>query len=134
MQRYATTAGKKDGPSFWCHIYNMKDAVGNYVMRDLATFALKLHSLPISNATVERVFSRVTSVKSKLRNRMCLEMLDSILRIKMLLEEKKICCTNFEPTSQMYNYTSEIYKKEKIENEEEFEEREAEEILDILLD
>ena len=72
-----------DGASFWCYIYNMKDAIGNPVMRELSSFALKLYSLPISNATVERVFSRVTSVKTKLRNRMCLELLDSILRIKM---------------------------------------------------
>ena len=107
---------------FWCHVYNIKDAVGNFVMRDLAIFVLKLYSLPISNATVERVFSRVTSVKTKLRNRMCLELLDSILRVKMILEERKICCTDFQPTSDMFNYNSDIYKKQE-------EEVEAEEIL-----
>ena len=39
---------------------------------------MKLYGLPISNATVERVFSRVTSTQTNLRNGMCLELLETI--------------------------------------------------------
>lgn len=69
----------KDGTLFCCHIYNIKDAVGNPVMRELATFALKLYSLPISNAArAVKCFLAKT-----LRNRMSLKLLDFILIIKI---------------------------------------------------
>ncbi|GFW56703.1 hypothetical protein TNCV_4067831 [Trichonephila clavipes] len=77
-----------DGALFWRHIFSIKDAVENPFSRDLATLALNLDSLLISNATVERVFSRATSTKTKVRNRMCLELSDSILRMKMTLGER----------------------------------------------
>lgn len=75
--------------------------------------------MPISNATVERVFSRVTSTKSKARSRMGLELLSSIIRIKMLLEEDGKCCLQFEPNSDMLQYNSSIYNKYKTSSEEE---------------
>lgn len=89
------------------------------MLKDLADFALKAYSLPISNALVERVFSRVTAVKTKLRNRMGLELLTSILRIKTSLQQKGICCSSFEPTKSMLNYDSSIYKTEERDTEEE---------------
>lgn len=95
------------------------NAGGEFVLKDLAEFALKTHSLPISNALVERVFSRVTSVKTKLRNRMGLDLLTSILRIKTSLELNGKCCSSFEPTKSMLNYDSSIYKKEEVNVDEE---------------
>ena len=80
------------------------------MFRDLAEFALKAYSLPISNALVERVFSRVTSVKTKLRNRLGLELLTSILRIKTsLVELTGKCCVAFEPSRAMLSFDSSIY-------------------------
>ena len=52
----------------------VKNAGGDVVLKDLAQFALKVYSLPISNAVVERIFSRVGSVKTKLRSRMGLSL------------------------------------------------------------
>ena len=92
------------------------------MFRDLAEFALKAYSLPISNALVERVFSRVTSVKTKLRNRLGLELLTSILRIKTSLELTGKCFVGFEPSRAMLSFDSSIYnykQKESGENEEE---------------
>lgn len=88
------------------------------MLTDLAEFTLKICSLPISNALVERVFSRVTSVKSKLRNRMGLELLTSILRIKTYLEEKGTCCASFDPPKSMLKYDSSIYKDVVVDGEE----------------
>ena len=88
----------------------VKNAAGELILVDIAEFALKVYSLPISNALVERVFSRVTSVKSKLRNRMGLELLTSILRIKTYLEENGTCCFSFEPPNSMLKYDSSICK------------------------
>ena len=50
---------------FWSKSATLKNAGGELIMKDLAEFALKVYSLPISNALVERVFSKVTSVKTK---------------------------------------------------------------------
>lgn len=74
------------GSIFWPKVIELKDSEGNFIFKDLATLALTAYSLPIRNATVERVFSRVTSVKTKVRSRMSLSLLSSIIRIKMSLE------------------------------------------------
>ena len=107
------------GSLFWTKAVTVKNAGGESVLKDLAHFALKAYSLPISNALVERVFSTVTSVKTKLRNRMGLELLTSILRIKTSLQQKGICCSSFEPTKSMLNYDSSIYNREEGDTEEE---------------
>lgn len=60
----------QDGSVFWSKSATLKNAGGELIMKDLAEFALKVYSLPISNALVERVFSKVTAVKTKVRNRM----------------------------------------------------------------
>lgn len=106
------------GCLFWTKAITVKNAGGESVLKDLALFALKAYSLPISNALVERVFSKVTSVKTKLRNKMGLELLTSLLRIKTSLQQKGICCSSFEPPQSMLKYDSSIYKQE-LENTEE---------------
>ena len=90
-----------DGAVFWKKAITVKNAGGDVVLKDLAQFALKVYSLPISNAVVERIFSRVGSVKIKLRSRMGLSLLTSIPRIKTSLELQGNCCSSFQPTEQM---------------------------------
>jgi hypothetical protein len=102
---------------FWSKAITIKNAQGDPVLYDLSKFAMKLLTLPISNATVERVFSLVTSVKTKLRNRMGLELLSSIIRIKSVLDAKGHCCAKFELTMSMINYNSSIYKNVTIDAE-----------------
>ncbi|XP_068225554.1 uncharacterized protein [Palaemon carinicauda] len=103
------------GNQFWTKAIGVTNAGGDFILKDISEFALKVYSLPISNALVERVFSRVTSVKTKLRNRMGLDLLTSILRIKTSLELNGKCCTGFEPKRSMLNFDSSIYKNEKNE-------------------
>ncbi|CAG5090767.1 Protein of unknown function [Cotesia congregata] len=76
-----------------------------------------------------QLLNRVTVTKDKLRNRMNLPLLSSIIRIEMSLEEDKICCTQFEPSNEMLNFNSSIY--EKITPEEE---KEQKELLQHMLD
>ena len=54
----------------WQKVYQYKDASGERAFKELALFALSMLSLPLSNADVERAFSQVNIIKSKLRNRM----------------------------------------------------------------
>lgn len=95
-----------DYDQFWCKVYNYattKDDQTFTPYRQLEEFALKVRTMPISNAVVERVFSIMNAVKSKLRNRMSLPMLDAISRIRMYFYSRKICCTSFVPSQGMYN-------------------------------
>ena len=78
----------------------------------MANFALMALSLPISNAVVERVFSVMNCVKSKLRNRMGMKMLNSILYARLFPKIRNFCCNKFTPTARMYLlHNSSMYSK-----------------------
>lgn len=67
---------------FWAEVHAYRDASGNNAFEELAKFALQLLSLPWSNADVERTFSQLNLVKSKIRNRMQLTTVNAILHIR----------------------------------------------------
>ena len=52
---------------FWTKAITVKNAGGELVLKDLAEFALKLRSLPMSNAVAERVLSHVSIVKTMVK-------------------------------------------------------------------
>lgn len=52
---------------------------------ELAGYGLSCLTIPVSNAVVERIFSHVTAVKTKVRNRMNLKLLESVLKIHTTL-------------------------------------------------
>ena len=58
-------------------------------------------------------------MKTRLRNKMGLELLTSILRIKGHLEENGTCCFSFEPPNSMLKYDASQYKNEVTDAEEE---------------
>ena len=95
-------------------------------MYELADYALTFYRLPISNATVERVFSRVTNTKTKLTNNVGLELLSSIIRIKMNFTNKTFAAIILNPVRKCLIYNSSICTTEKDLNEREIE------ILDTL--
>jgi len=69
-----------------------KDVGGSQPFEKLAKFALKILSLPLSNAVVERAFSVMNATETKPRNKMNFMMLDAILRIRTHFHARKICC------------------------------------------
>ncbi|XP_039301961.1 uncharacterized protein LOC113005616 isoform X1 [Solenopsis invicta] len=99
-----------DAVTFWSKLYYLKNAGGLFPLRELAEFALRLLVLPLSNAVVERVFSIMNAVKTKSRNKMSLKMLEAILRVRIYLNVRHICCETFEPTEDMIcRFTSLMY-------------------------
>lgn len=80
-----------DVTEFWIAVWNIKNANGDQSFKDLAQFAIRALSLPISNADVERVFSVMAVVKTKLRNRMVMPMLVALMRIRIHMHTFKIC-------------------------------------------
>jgi 3'-phosphoadenosine 5'-phosphosulfate sulfotransferase len=83
------------------------------MFRELALFAFKMLSVPSSNAVVERSFSVMNIIKSKLRNKMLLELLNAIMTIKFHFYVNNICCKDFQPTQDMISrFTSKKYESE----------------------
>ena len=80
---------------------------------EVATYALDFLTTPIGNAVVERVFSMMSTIKTKHRNWMELKLLDAIVRIRseLLLQEK--CCKDFFASDSMTSLYSktDIYKQ-----------------------
>lgn len=100
----------KDAAEFWCAVHDVCDAGGRPIFQKLASFALRVLSLPFSNAYVERVFSVMNSTKSKERNSLRMHMLVAVLLVRLGLK-KSGCCKSFEPTRQMYElFTAEMYE------------------------
>jgi hypothetical protein len=83
---------------FWSAVAQFKDADGNLAFEELGKYGLNLLSLPSSNAVVERVFSVMKVVKTKTRNRMMLQMVEAILRIRISLYNMGQCCKKFKCT------------------------------------
>ena len=77
---------------FWAFLLNFENSNGDKVYSGLAKHVLRLLSIPLSNATVERFFSLLTATKTKVRNRLSLEVLNSLL----ILRNCPKCCRNSE--------------------------------------
>lgn len=91
----------EDPVAFWSVVRTYKNALDEHCFEELATTALTAYCLPLSNATVERVFSHVTAVKNKLRNKLSTGLLSAIIRIKTRLHFSGNCCKNFTVTDRM---------------------------------
>lgn len=79
----------------------MKNAAGEFMFKDFAVFAFTVLSLLLSNAVIERKVSVMNVVKSKVRNRMHLDLLNSIMLLKNHFFVNKICCKEFTPSKEM---------------------------------
>jgi len=81
---------------FWSEVSNYRDASGSNPFSELSEFATRLLVLPWSNAEVERLFSQMNLVKTKIRNRIGTRLLDSLLTIRAGLRRHKKCCSDYE--------------------------------------
>ena len=104
----------KDPVAFWVGIADYTLSNEEKPFQQLAVYALTCLSTPISNAICERIFSQVTNVKSKLRNRMQNDMLNAIIRIHSTLKFKGICCKDFKASDKMLELfnSDTLYKQE----------------------
>lgn len=95
---------------FWLDVLNHTNAAGERDFEELAMFIISMIALPFSNAAVERVFSQMALIKSKLRNRMQQPMLDGLLQVSGYMQRNRICCNKFAPSKDMLaRFTNEIY-------------------------
>ena len=88
--------------NFWTVVQKYDNAAGEKCFAELAQIVLNAYALPLSNVFVERIFSHVTNIKTKMRNRLSLETMEAILRIRSHLCNEGICCNKFEVTDKMF--------------------------------
>lgn len=93
-----------DTISFWIEVSEYKDASGLNPFKELVDFAIGILILPHSNAEVERLFSVMNVVQTKLRNRLLNDIVNAILTVRYGLRRHNKCCRTYE-------YPSEVLRK-----------------------
>lgn len=89
---------------FWKMVRVKKN--GKY--EKLADYALLCLSIPLSNAIVERIFSQAGAVKSKIRNRLTIENLDAIVRVRTY-RKVDVCFNKFDFKPFLYLFNNSMY-------------------------
>lgn len=98
---------------FWTRVSKMRNALNKTVYADMAKFALLALSLPISSGVVKRVFNVMNCVKTKVRNRMGLKMLNNIIFTRSFSHVRRFCCNSFMLLSRMYLLqNNDMYKRD----------------------
>lgn len=84
----------------WKKIFEMKDTNNEPIFPTLEKLVYAALSLPHSNAEAERIFSIVTDVKNKKRNRLNIETLNAICKTRSSFQAQHIDCRNFKVDSR----------------------------------
>ena len=90
--------GSKNSVEFWSAIGEIKSFDDEYIFPNIAKLAKIILVLPHGNADVERVFSMMTDIKTKKRNRLNPETLSDLLRVKLDMQNKHHCCISYPIT------------------------------------
>lgn len=88
---------------FWVMIFNMKNELNSALFPHITKFIKAILSLPHSSAAAERIFSQLNLLKTKVRNRLCVDTCDAILHAKNLLNINNSECFNWEPSTNLIN-------------------------------
>lgn len=112
-QEFAGDAIPTDSVTFWASVQKYENAAGVKCFAELSQMVLNAHALPLSNAYVERIFSYITSIKSKVRNRLCLGTMEAVLRIRSHLAGVENCCKDFQVTDRMLSlFNNSMYTRQ----------------------
>lgn len=68
-----------DLSEFWPKVFELKNGSGEYMYPNLKIFVGSILALPHSSACAERIFSKVTLIKSKLRNKLEVPTVNAIM-------------------------------------------------------
>lgn len=82
--------------SLWTEVGRYRDASDINPFQELYDLAISILSLPHSNAEVERLFSQLNIVKSKLRNRLNTTSVSALLTVRCGLRRLEKCCYSYE--------------------------------------
>jgi len=102
----------------------VKNPDGTPKFLELSNFSLNLCTLPHSGAGAERQFSQPTNIKTKLRNRLEVKTVDSLIHVKQMVTRSAASVDRWQIPPISLNIFSMWYceagdKDEQIENESE---------------
>ena len=99
--------------TFWAEVANLKS--GNVpLFPNLTRLVSILACFPSSNATVERMFSEMGAAKTKARNRITVEMVESVLHIRHNIRRRGESCSSFAilpPMLERFNQSMYDHKR-----------------------
>ncbi|KAK3914311.1 CYFIP-related Rac1 interactor B [Frankliniella fusca] len=100
---------------FWARIGKITHPEGTPKFKDLSDFVLDVLSLPHSNADVKRIFSKITLIRTKLRNKLVSHTVEGLCLASQCVKLNGKCCCEFEPSQEMYKAmsSSTLYQREK---------------------
>ena len=101
----ATTASTE---KFWLFVYNER-VNGERRYKELGEGVIRMLTVPISNAEVERTFSQTNIVKTKLRSLIKTELLQNVMYIKFGLKLSNTKISDFKPPPHLIRWTTTIY-------------------------
>lgn len=87
----------------WSEISKLKDFQDDLCFQNISKLANLVLSLPHSNAEAERIFSIVSDVKTRKRNRIGGESLNSICVVRSSFQANAIDCTTYEVEQKHLN-------------------------------
>lgn len=122
---------RKDSIVFWIEVYNYTDSCGNRTFQQLAQLAFKIIAMPVSNAEIERIFSFLSIVKNKMRNRLLVETTEAILKVRCGLLHEGQCCHNYELPDTVLAEMSKVKKYAEVEEIDSQTEKSIEKILQL---
>lgn len=87
----------------WMKIFETKNFSGEPMFPNLEKLVHAVLSLPHSNAEAERIFSIVTDVKNKKRNRLNIDTLNAICKVRSSFQARNIDCRTFQVEEKHLN-------------------------------
>ena len=90
-----------DPEEFWSKLDDITDGLGNPQFSTLCTFMKVLLCLPCSNVDVERIFSDLNNIKTKLRNKLHSSTVSSLLKCKQAIKQNG-SCVDFKPSLEIH--------------------------------
>ncbi|KAG5895941.1 hypothetical protein JTB14_016343 [Gonioctena quinquepunctata] len=92
---------------FWKHVHELRNGDESQTFPTLCELVKKLLCLPHSSATVERLFSAINIMKTKLRNRISTTTIKGVLHTKSEITD----CYSFEATERhMEKFNKNMYR------------------------
>uniref|UniRef100_A0A915K112 HAT C-terminal dimerisation domain-containing protein n=1 Tax=Romanomermis culicivorax TaxID=13658 RepID=A0A915K112_ROMCU len=109
-----TTAKVNNLVDFWTEVIQDDETNGvSPRFGNISSFAMAPLSLPFSNTSVERAFSLLNILKTKLRNRLFVKTVSALLTVRFLLAWRNENCYSFTVNKKMLDLcTSKIYDRD----------------------
>ena len=101
MDRTEYSGHRSDVGSFWGSVGKIRNVSGSLKFPAIGKLTKALLAIPHSNADVERIFSHVTLIKVKQRNKLKTSTVDALLMVKQGMPCQS--CIEFTPDQDMCN-------------------------------